>query len=303
MRIIVTGASGFIGRAACASLAARGHAVQGVVRPGRERAGDLAADLESPGEFQKIVKFRPQAVAHLAAALPLSFDGPSADKAAQANRRMDAEVLNACAVWGIPLVYASSTSVYGFTRGEMIDEERKLAPIGPYAAAKAAGEQLGRELLDDRGIPFTALRINAPYGPGQRLKTVVWHFLDAALSGLPLQYHGSGSRQQDFTFVEDAGNAVACAVESRAGGSYTIAGGSPVTMRELAERIARSVPGCRSMIEPSGSEDPQEGVTARFSIARAAEGLGWRPLVSLDAGLRRCLESKKEAGDEARISS
>jgi UDP-glucose 4-epimerase len=180
-------------------------------------------------------------------------------------------------------------------------EESPLAPIGPYVAAKAESERSGRAYFEARGLPFTVLRINAPYGPGQKTKTVLRRFIETALAGAPLRYHGSGGREQDFTYVDDVAEAIAASLRRSTGGTFNISAGDPVTMRELAERIVQVIPGCRSSVEPSGADDPQEGFRTRYSIERARVELGWQPQVRLADGVRRCIEELTKEENEARI--
>jgi UDP-glucose 4-epimerase len=292
MRVLVTGACGFIGSRVCERLARDGHEVVRIVRPRRGRSSspgggpDLGLDLLRPGSLQSALKDAPDVVAHLAAVIPSSFVGPEAERAAQANRRMDENVFQACEALGVGAVYASSSSVYGLGGTEVRSETSPTFPVGPYAAAKLRAERTGERMLARRGLPFTALRINAPYGPGQRTRTVIRLFIERGLKGLPLLYHGTGSRQQDFTHVDDVADAVCRACRAGRGGLYNISSGSPVTMRRLAELVVRCLPGCASRVGPSGEEDAQEGAGASYSIERAARLLGWQPRVSLEDGIR-----------------
>jgi UDP-glucose 4-epimerase len=298
VRVLVTGAGGFLGRWVVRGLAEAGHAPVAVVRAGGappRSAERIEADLREPGALLRACPHPPETVVHLAAQLPPAFTGPAADAAGEATRRMDAEVFGACAAWGAPAVYASGTSLYAPGDGTPRDESAPVAPLGPYLEAKRAGERAGAEALDRAGAPFCVLRISAPYGPGQAAATVLRRFVELALAGEPLRFHGSGSREQDFTWAADAAACVEAAVALRAGGVYNVASGAPVTMRELARRVVAAVPGSASEVCPSGQPDPQEGATARFDVRRAARELGWAPRVGLDAGIAALVGERRAA--------
>lgn len=288
MRVLVTGAGGFLGRRVSERLAREGHEVVAVVRPGCPAAAHgartVGLDLLEPGAVRRALKDGPEVVAHFAALTPPSFFGPEAERAAEANRRIDENVFLACEEMGARAVYASGTSVYGQGGSEVRDETSPVSPVGPYAAAKLEGERAG-ERLRRRGLAFTALRISAPYGPGQRARTVLRLFIERGLQGLPLLYHGTGSRRQDFTHVDDVADAVTRACRLAPSGIYNVCAGRPVTMRELAELVVRCLPGCTSRVGPSGREDAQEGAGASYSNERARRELGWRPRVSLEEGV------------------
>ena len=230
MRVVVTGAAGFLGRSVSSRLEEQGNEVIRVARtPGNlrasERASALYLDLRRPDVFKHSLPSNLDTIVHLAAAIPTSFTGTDANNAAQANIAIDRNVFLACRDLGVATIYASGTSVYGLGNSGPHVESAPTSAVGPYVAAKIAGEHAGKELLQARGIPFTVLRISAPYGPGQQARTVLRLFIERGLQDLPLQYHGTGSRQQDFTYVADVVDAVAKACRIQPRGIYNIASG------------------------------------------------------------------------------
>jgi len=242
----------------------------------------------SNGIVDMLDQFTFDAIVHCAAILPVSQSGMEAEHAAMANLAMDKRVLDLCLQKRCRLIYISSSSVYGRGTGSIITEEAPLSPIGPYSSAKVASEQT---ILNELPTMSVILRLNAPYGPGQRRRTVLRLFIERALLDLDLMYHGTGKREQDFTASEDIGNAIACAVAVRnAKGIFNIAGGHPISMRRLAELVVRTVKGSKSRVLPSGKTDPQEGYTAIFDISKARRILGWQPEVSLEQGIRQWAE-------------
>jgi UDP-glucose 4-epimerase len=296
MRVLVTGAGGFIAESTCAFLSQKSHEVIPLLRSA-PKAGVLkeeyntvvVCDLSKSSSLEAARQSKPDFVVHLAAVLPISFYGKGVQRIANINRKIDENLLHFCRNIGAGALYASTASVYGPGDGEEKKESSASNPLGDYAEEKLYGEQLGKEILGAEGLQFTALRINAPYGPGQRTRTVLNIFVEKAIEGSPLLYHGSGTRQQDFTYVVDIAEAISLAIERGKSGVFNISGGRPVTMKQLGDLVVRSVNGCQSMIQPSGEEDSQEGSTALFSIEKAKRELGWVPRTSLESGINKCV--------------
>lgn len=285
--VLVTGAAGLLGAAVCRSLGRRGvpfTAVWHAAEPAAEPR--LRADLTNPAALEGVRGVR--AIVHTAAALPTSFEDSAG--VAAANRAMDDNVLAQARAWDVPVVYLSGTALYAApATDEPLPESAPLAPAGPYLEEKARTEERGREQARRTGAPFTALRVSAPYGPGQRARTVLRLWLERARAGDPLEYYGSGSREQDFTWADDVGEAVALALDGP-GGVFNVATGEAITMRALAETIASAAGRPPATVRAAGRPDPQEGRRARYDVGAAARVLGWRAATPVQAGVARLLE-------------
>jgi nucleoside-diphosphate-sugar epimerase len=141
----------------------------------------------------------------------------------------------------------------------------------------------------------TILRISAPYGPGQRNRTVLRIFIERAISSMDLLYFGTGDRTQDFTSATDVAQAVICSIRRKRGGVFNIAGGNPISMKELAKLVVKCVSGCRSKIVPAGVPDSQESYRADFEILKAKRELGWAPQISLTEGVKQWIGFLRQA--------
>ncbi len=289
--ILITGSGGFIGGAVLKKLANGDHSIVATTRKGTiPRTTNfkyLECNLLKGSTTELIKSVMPNAIIHCAAEIPLTHTGPEAIKVAQANRIIDKNIINFCSKFNCRLIYASSTSVYSNSLQE-VTELTIPKPQGPYAQGKLDSET---EII--KSVPnHTILRINAPFGVLQRNNTVVKIFIKQALGNLPLKYHGSGNRKQDFTYIQDVADAFLIALNTpNASGLYNISAGVPITMKDLATLIVTNIPGCKSQIEPSGQTDPEEYSLAQYSIHKAREILHWVPKFSIKSKISELINA------------
>ena len=168
MRVLVTGASGFVGGATCAELLRRGHEVVSLVRrPGSEPAGTEAAigDLTDAASLQEnVTSRRPDAVIHLAAELANQRDSRKVhDVNVEGTRRL----LDACVSDGGPRFVFASTVVTGEAHGQLLEPDQPLPVDTPYGRAKQEGEKLVRESGLDAAIVQGGTNVSG--GQRQRL--------------------------------------------------------------------------------------------------------------------------------------
>lgn len=291
LRALITGATGFIGRYVFERAASwDGAEVHGLSASGGKVAGREIAqvNLEDTAAVSRFVETNGafEIVFHFSARVPRSFAGSEAGETLIPNISQTQNAL-ACLVDGGHIVYASGTSVYGSCVTGVQEEGHSIpAPDNSYSIAKYAGEHLCLAACRERRITATALRISAPYGPGQRAKTVLRIFLEKAIRGERLTYHGSGKRSQDFTFVGDVAEAALRAADRRVQGAINVATGAPIDMKSLAETIAAEHGRPGTSVGPSGEADDQEEYRALYSTKRLRDWLGMPALTPLSIGLR-----------------
>jgi nucleoside-diphosphate-sugar epimerase len=188
-------------------------------------------------------------------------------------------------------VYMSSIAVIGHpSGGTPITEMHPVGPRDLYALGKFGGE-LACNLARTRGLHATAFRLSSPYGPGMTTTTVLPLFVDRALSGNELRWHGSGLRSQDFIHVDDVAIAFISAMEGKTPGLYNLGSGTATSSRTLAETIALSVPGC--IAKASGETDPQDHLSWKLEMSAAKRDLGFVPRIALDAGIAEYISFRK----------
>ncbi len=215
MKIVVTGGAGFIGSNLARELLARPE-VDEVVALDDLSTGRRENLAGTDAQLVEATILDPEAldgafagagaVVHLGAlpSVPRSVLDPVASHHANATGTL--EVLQAARRAGdIPVVVASSSSVYGANRELPKRESMRTAPISPYAVSKQATEAYALSFGHTYGLPTLAFRFFNVYGPlqaaGHAYAAVIPNFVDAALRGVPLTVHGDGEQTRDFTFV------------------------------------------------------------------------------------------------------
>ena len=281
MRILVTGASGFLGGFVCDDLAAAGHQVSALVRrsgsaPGGtlEVLGDITGDASSLSAA--VAGAAPDCVVHLAAEIASQRD---AGKIRAVNVDGTRALLAACAAAGSPKVVFASTVVTGDAGGAVLDERSELPVHTAYGRSKQEGERLLRE----SAVPGVVVRPSHVYGPGGWF---VEEFVDRLRKPGRFAVIGHGRNLWDVVRVEDVALAFRLAAESGADGStYHVADDEPIAFRDFVALAAdalgvgppRAIPAWLARL--AAGADPVAAVTrsARSSNALIKRELGWTP--------------------------
>jgi NAD dependent epimerase/dehydratase len=305
-RVLVTGAGGFIGSHLAETLARRGAQVRAMVRYTSDgRAGwlqtrpeDVAgaievfpADIRDRGRVQAAVQGC-EAVFHLAAliSIPWSYEAP--ESYVDTNVRGTLNVLEACrGVAGVRLVHTSTSEVYGTPEQVPISESHPVRAQSPYAATKAAADQLALSYHASFGVRAVVLRPFNTYGPRQSTRGVLPTILAQLLTGRRTIRLGSLWPRRDLTYVDDTVAGFIAAAESDAaiGRTVQLGTGRDVSIRELADLIMR-VLGVQATIESVEARTRPEASEVRHlrsSPDLARELLGWQPQVALEDGITR----------------
>ena len=193
-------------------------------------------------------------------------------------------VLETCAAAAVPpVVYASSSSVYGDADMLPLREDAMCRPVSPYGVTKLAGEHLCGLYAKARGLHTVALRFFTVFGPRQRPDMAFNIFMRAALEGRPIVVYGDGAQTRDFTYVDDIVTGIVAAPRAPAGSVINLGGGHRITLLEALDTLAH-VTGHELQVE---RRERQSG-DARDTWAdleRAHELLGYQAGMGLEAGL------------------
>ena len=303
MKILITGAAGFIGSHLAETLLAQGHQVVGIDNfldyyPRSMKEKNLAGALTHSGfefieadllETDLVSLVKPLAgVIHLAAQAGVRASwGENFRTYSDNNILATQKLLEACRGEGInKFVYASSSSLYGDTEDLPMREESVLRPVSPYGVSKAAGEYLAYLYHKNFGVPTVSLRFFTVYGPRQRPDMAFHRFFKAGMEGKKLVVWGDGEQSRDFTFIDDIVQGCRLALENgRAGTVYNIGGGSRRTLNEILEAMRR-ITGLPMEVtyQPVQKGDVRH---TSASLDKIRTELGYNPQVSMVAGLER----------------
>lgn len=183
-------------------------------------------------------------------------------------------------------VYASSSSVYGEAERYPTPEDTLPRPVSPYGVTKLAAERLADAYRTTFGVPTISLRYFSVYGPDQRPDMAFHRFMRAILEERPIPVFGDGRQSRDFTYVSDVIEATVAA--ATLGGDVedpiNVGGGSVATINECIETLGRIVG--RSVDVEHLDRQAGDARHTCADLTRARSALGYHPKVSLEEGLR-----------------
>lgn len=283
-KIVVTGGTGFIGTRIVAALKSQG--------------ADVVISKEDILDTEKMKEVfnGAWAVVHQAGLppIPLSVKDPLSSH--RVNVTGTLSVFVAARDAGVDrVIYASSTTVYGKNPILPKVETLALEPCSPYSLQKAEVEMMAKLFYELYGLRSIGLRYSNVYGEGQDLTKsyvpVVAKFISLLKEGKSPQIFGDGKQLRDFIFVDDIAHANVLALQSEKGFGevYNIANGSSISLIELVEKL-NSLMGTAIKPDffPVRAGDNPDSV---IDISKAKNELGYTPLVTLEEGLRRTINS------------
>jgi nucleoside-diphosphate-sugar epimerase len=306
MTFVVTGAAGFIGSHLTDALLAAGHEVVGIdsfedyyprsLKEANLRAAQQHArfrlmqeNLLALGADGRLADLLDEAecVYHLAAQAGVRASWGSTFSTYTDNNILATQRLleAAMAAGRPPIVYASSSSVYGDSAELPLQEDAACHPISPYGVTKLAGEHLCGLYTANFGLPTVSLRFFTVYGPRQRPDMAFHRFMRALLRGEPIVVYGDGAQTRDFTYVGDIVQALLAAPQAPGGSVMNVGGGARVPLTEAIAMIERAME-MPATVEKRGSEAGDVRDTSA-DLTRAQALLGYAPRTAPAEGLAR----------------
>ncbi len=317
MKILVTGAAGFVGSRLALALVARGDSVVGIdnfdlyyAREHKDR--HLSELLGSPlfalhpldlrdaqGVRELVGREQPQAIAHLAAMAAVRYSTRFPLLYGEVNVQGTLSLLDAARALGeLPrCVLASTGSVYGRDTPLPFREDAAAAlPLAPYPASKRAMELFAHSFAHCYGLPTTILRFFNVYGPLGRPDMMPWQWARGIARGDKVTLFEGGRMKRDWTFVDDIVAGLVSALDAPFAFEIINLGcGRPVENLAFVQVLERLI-GRAAIVQdlPAPASEPFESFA---DISKARRLLSYQPKVQIEEGLPRFVNWMREAGE------
>jgi UDP-glucuronate 4-epimerase len=309
MRVLVTGAAGFVGSRLSKVLLGRGDRVIGIdnlndyyplVHKERHLADLLPdpsfsfvkADLRDAEQMLEIFRaHEPEAVAHLAAMAAVRYSVQHPLIYGQVNVQGSLNLLDAARQTGQPrMVLASTGSSYGADTPTPFRETAPCAmPLAPYPASKRAMEVFAHSYHHLWQLPTTILRFFNVYGPHGRPDMMPWKWSVMIMRGEPLPLYNAGRLKRDWTYIDDIVAGFVTALDRPMAYEIINLGCSqPVENIEFVHVLERLLGRKAEVVDtPTPASEP---MITYADISKARELLGYEPKVSIEQGLTRFVD-------------
>ncbi len=312
MKVLVTGAAGFIGAHLSRHLSLTGHDVVGIDRLSDYYSRDLKRnrltnllhdefdfrnlDLRNFGETLTLIRdVEPETVYHLAAQPGIRLPIEQYSSYIGDNISAFQNILTSVVETGIPnFIYASSSSVYGNSSEKFLSEDAiNLSPISYYGKTKLLNELTTGRLIAGSATKARGLRFFTVYGPFGRPDMAYFRLISNALETAPFTLYGDGSTLRDFTYIDDVMEAIEKLTNelSTHSGGYedvvNVGGGNPVSVNKMIEEISQITGKNVDVIKSVKNINDVDFTCA--ATDRQLQLINWKPTSNLEYGLNKTI--------------
>jgi nucleoside-diphosphate-sugar epimerase len=312
MKVLLTGAAGFIGWQTAKELLSQGHTVVGVDNindyydprikewrledlKGRENFSFHRVDIENLDALRVLFDLYGgfDAVVNLAAraGVRYSIENPFVYFTTNANGTLN--LLELSKDYGVKkFVLASTSSLYAGQPMPFKEDLPVNTPISPYAASKKAAEVTCYTYHYLYGIDVSVVRYFTVYGPAGRPDMSIFRFIYKMMKDEPIEIYGDGSQSRDFTYVDDIARGTVAALKPLGYEIINLGGNKPHKLIEVV-RILENLLGKKAKI--TFKDFHKADLKATWAdISKAQNLLGWKPQITLEEGLKRTVQWFKE---------
>jgi len=298
MRVLITGAGGFIGSQVVRKVLQEGHSVIAVLRPGEspERLSDclgsvsvFPCDLSDDAAARRLVtETRPEKALHLAWYVETGKYWHARENLDSV--RMSLALAQALAEAGCSrFVGAGTCAEYDWDYGLLAEDVTPLRPRSLYGVCKNATREVLQSFCAKAGMEFAWTRFFLLYGPMEAKERLIPHVVLTLLNG-GIAKCTRGEQRRDFLYVEDAASAMWAVANSGFSGTVNIGSGCAVKVRNLVETIARLLGREAHLALGALPTDPEEPPLLLADVHRLASVANWKPSLTLEEGLARTCE-------------
>jgi nucleoside-diphosphate-sugar epimerase len=283
MKVMLTGATGFVGRYVARELERQGIEYVSVQRGTARNDRAIQMDLLGTQELEALFKkCKPTHLIHIAwyAEHGKYWDSELNLQWVLATRRL---VEAFCSSGGKHIVVTGTCAEYDWTHGYCVEDVTPLKPESLYGICKDTTRRVIEQIVEKHGVSLSWARIFFPYGPGEATQRLIPSLFNA-FKGEILPFGVNASIYRDLLHVEDAARAVLACTESNFIGAINICSGKPVQISEVVDVIAK-ITNCNSDI--IFKNKPKNPEINNFLVGenKKLESLGWKQEIMLDKGL------------------
>jgi len=290
LKVLVTGASGMVGRNLVNYLSKHGIEVIPTDVSGQPIKGDLL----DRSFVQRLASRDFDSIVHLAAITDIGKTVENPQRCYEINCFGTLNMLELAVKKGVRLfVYSSSANVYGAPKKLPVTEDSPLDPRLPYDYSKVIGESMVMSYFKNRGIPVSITRSWLLFGEYDQPQRATLRFIRACLSGEPITLYNGGKDTTAPSHVENYAKLVMTILERResVGQAFNFGGERVVQVRELAQLIKRLTGSKSELIKaPARTQLEREPQVSYPSTEKIRKILGYKNELNLEEGLRRTIE-------------